>query len=652
MKIKKPSLKICVGYHKPSFLLQGGCFVPVWGGKLAAHEPSKDGASLSAEEKQWMEKYCIGDDTGDNISAQNRHYCEASILYWMWKNYDKLGNPDWIGFLQYRRHWCLNPQFQTERTPNKHNLLFREYFSPRHQDEIGLTQEWLLKELDTCDGIFCANDTHETVRRYKENHHSQDIKYWDKALEIIRKDWPQYAQAAEEYDTSTWHAWSNCFIMRREDFLEYAPFLFDVLKKIDQFAAPDYPSMTPEKMRVPAYVSETMLGIFWMYLLNKGKKIKHFPLVYIREPFLPQEILPTRPEAIPVVFIADSLYLRYTRVAIQSIIAHASPKRYYDIIILHDGNITSDDIKRTQQNIPGNISIRFFDATYYMEGYHFDQFWHTRLNLMPYLKGFIPFILPTYEKAIFLDGDLIVQQDLANLYDIKLEGNLVAAIPDLVVSYVDRPLWQNKRKYCLEQGHMKDVHHYFNSGVLLLDLEAIRRDNSFLPRFIEQSQFSHPDRSNHDQDSLNFILEGKTKLLPTTYNFQMALFMPHYYKVLPEKLQSQLSENYQRVFVIHFDGDLPKPWKSYPTDTASQTWWNYARHTPFYEELLYNMISLCYKYETTLLRNRPKMLFHYYRSKLMSKITFGNRRQHYKDKTLFIKQQLQQIQQIQRLQSR
>ena len=641
-----PSLKICVGYHKPSFLLQGECFVPVWGGKLAAHEPSKDGAGISQEENQWMEKYCIGDDTGDNISAQNRHYCEASILYWMWKNYDKLGNPDWIGFLQYRRHWRLNPQFQTDREPNRHNLLFKKYFSPQHQTEIGLTQEKLLEELSSCDGIFCSNDTHETVRHYKENHHSQDIKYWNKALEIIRKDWPQYARAAEEYDASTWHAWSNCFIMRREDFLEYAPFLFDVLKKIDQFAAPDYPNMTPEKMRVPAYVSETMLGIFWMYLLDKGKKIKHFPLVYVRQPFLPQEILPTHPQAIPVVFIADRAYLPYTAVAIESIIAHASPKRYYDIIILHNGQINSQDIERLQQIQSEHISVRFFDATYYMEGYQFSQFWHTRLNLMPYLKGFIPYILSTYDKAIFLDGDLIVQQDIAQLYDMNLEGNLAAAVPDWIVGYTQVLHWENKRKYCAEQGHMQDVHHYFNSGVLLMDLAATRKEDTFLPRFIEQSRFSHPGRNNHDQDSLNFILEGKTKLLPTTYNFQTALILPKNYDFLPKEIQAQLPAIKRGAFIIHFDGDLSKPWKSYPTGALSQAWWNYARNAPFYEELLHHMISSRYTHESALLRSRYKTLFQYYRIKFMSKITIGKRRKHYEEKLSSLKQRLEKIRQV------
>lgn len=50
----------------------------------------------------------IGDDTGDNISALNDSYNEMTALYWAWKNYDKLGNPDYIGLMHYRRHFVLN----------------------------------------------------------------------------------------------------------------------------------------------------------------------------------------------------------------------------------------------------------------------------------------------------------------------------------------------------------------------------------------------------------------------------------------------------------------------------------------------------------------------------------------------------------------
>ena len=38
----------------------------------------------------------LHDDDGENISAENPKYNELSAQYWAWKNYDKLGKPDYV----------------------------------------------------------------------------------------------------------------------------------------------------------------------------------------------------------------------------------------------------------------------------------------------------------------------------------------------------------------------------------------------------------------------------------------------------------------------------------------------------------------------------------------------------------------------------
>ena len=77
---KQPTIKILVGYHKPASLLKSDILVPIHLGRAIADQISKDGY-LSEEDYQWLFNNTVGDDTGDNISNQNRCYCELTGLF-------------------------------------------------------------------------------------------------------------------------------------------------------------------------------------------------------------------------------------------------------------------------------------------------------------------------------------------------------------------------------------------------------------------------------------------------------------------------------------------------------------------------------------------------------------------------------------------
>lgn len=95
-------LKILISYHKPSELFKDEIYTPIHLGRVLAMAENKDG-KMSETDFKWLCKNMIGDDTGENISHLNHYFNEMTGVFWAWKNYDKLSNPDYIGFASYRR---------------------------------------------------------------------------------------------------------------------------------------------------------------------------------------------------------------------------------------------------------------------------------------------------------------------------------------------------------------------------------------------------------------------------------------------------------------------------------------------------------------------------------------------------------------------
>ncbi len=169
------------------------------------------------------------------------------------------------------------------------------------------------------------------------------------------------------------------------------------------------------------------------------------------------------------------------------------------------------------------------------------------VSLAAYLRILIPIILPdNIETVLYLDCDLVVCENISNLFSIQLTGFSCGAVYDGGTNDIRT---YNRLIYDYEKG-------YFNSGVLLFNLKYWRENNitNNLFKFISE----HPERLMFwDQDAINSVLAGKIKRLPFKYNMT-----DPFYQVNPTLRQEYLDEIEQSLLnpvILHF-ATANKPW--------------------------------------------------------------------------------------------
>lgn len=287
-----PSVKILVVSHKPFKNLPIPCFVPIHAGRAVAMEKSKDG-KINNSDLNWMLENTIGDDTGDNISQKNRYYCECSALYWAWKNYEKLGNPDYIGLMHYRRHFIFNDDyFENNLKDDWHRALSyisENFIDDRYLSNIGLSEENIISACKNYDFVVSKDTNFELIGGYniRQNYEKTIpgvcVKDFDLMCEIIKKDYPQYIDVIDKnidgYKTSLY----QMFIMPKSLFFEYCEFLFDILFKIE--GQVNFENYTTNGKRTLGYLAERVLSVFVWKKQEENYKILKLGVSEVEYPY-------------------------------------------------------------------------------------------------------------------------------------------------------------------------------------------------------------------------------------------------------------------------------------------------------------------------------------------------------------------------------
>jgi lipopolysaccharide biosynthesis glycosyltransferase len=165
-----------------------------------------------------------------------------------------------------------------------------------------------------------------------------------------------------------------------------------------------------------------------------------------------------------------------------------------------------------------------------------------------YFRLLAPFILPDdLERILYLDADIIINQPISDLYDMDLDGYYLATAKVAILIAE----WFHRKRLSLPKGSG-----YFNSGVLLFNLDQIRKNISLKNIFdcIEsnKSKLYYPD-----QDVLNIVYHEKIRFIDKhVYNYNTELFWLDGLTSFGQKNMQWLQRS---VAIIHFLGKK-KPW--------------------------------------------------------------------------------------------
>ena len=275
---------------------------------------------------------------------------------------------------------------------------------------------------------------------------------------------------------------------------------------------------------------------------------------------------------VPVAFACNEKYAPYAGVAIQSIIENANPERFYRIYVLYS-SLSEETIQLLEAYRPSQLSVHCLNvelliqckATKLRVSQHFSKEVYYRL-VIPEIFGF-------YSQVIYLDCDLIVNRDIADILQMEMGNHLLAAV---------RNISSPKRREQVTEFFHLNHENYFNSGVLVINVRQWLEEDTSEKCF----EILNTEPWQHlifpDQDILNIVCRDRVFYLDPAWNYywHMRYGQPDFIE-LCKPLAERIGEDF---YILHF-ASLIKPWSS-PELALSRYFWKYARNSFFYEIIL------------------------------------------------------------------
>ena len=236
-------------------------------------------------------------------------------------------------------------------------------------------------------------------------------------------------------------------------------------------------------------------------------------------------------KAVPVFLTISNDYAQYAAASISSLMKHANPNRNYRVIIMYD-RLSLPNRWRLRNMVTKNVAIEFRKMKFNLHLQIIRTYCATKTGTgdffsktVYYYRAFIARLFPQYEKAVYIDSDTILLDDIGKMFDIDLGDKAIAARIDPKVTNVP------EFKGYVENALGIPASEYVNSGVLVMDLKKLRKLH-YITRMTDLMKDFDVSLVAPDQDYLNLILRGKIMPLEDNWNLEPTKDLPKGAKLL------------------------------------------------------------------------------------------------------------------------
>jgi len=230
---------------------------------------------------------------------------------------------------------------------------------------------------------------------------------------------------------------------------------------------------------------------------------------------------------------------------LRSMAANLDPRCALTIYVVDDG-LDSDSRLRITASLPAHVAVNWITPE--RAGFVDLPLWG-RMTIATYDKIMLGRWLPeSVERALWLDCDLMVLCDLAQLWKLDHKQHCVLAVQDgLVRTHGARFGVAGHREMGIDDGA-----EYFNAGVMLIDVARWRRED-IAGRALAYLRENRRRVFFWDQEALNAVLAGHWGKLDSRWNWSPGL------EYADRTSASEIGARASLPRIIHFTGSL-KPW--------------------------------------------------------------------------------------------